>query len=111
VGVDCVGLLACAAREAGLRLEDVPANYGRIPDGSLEQYLERYCDRILSMQLELGAVLAFRVYSVRPRHLALLTGLDPLTMIHAYQGADLVAEHEITEWWRSRLHSVWRLRA
>jgi NlpC/P60 family putative phage cell wall peptidase len=112
VGVDCVGLVACAAADAGIELPDVPRSYGRTPDGSLERELARYCERVLHVGLvQPGDLLLFRIYSLRPRHVAIVTQAEPLAMIHAYQGADTVAEHLVDDWWRARLHSVWRLRA
>lgn len=112
IGVDCVGLIAGAARDAGLPVSPVPANYGRMPDGQLERELEARCERVHYLEeMEVGDILLFRVYSLRPRHVALVTCLDPLTMIHAYEGAETVAEHTLDMWWFTRIHSIWRLPA
>jgi len=108
VGVDCVGLLEGAARAAGIALPEVRADYARTPDGELERELERYCTRVFDLALRRGDVLLLRIYSTRPRHLALVTDPAPVRIIHAYQGAERVAEHQLTAWWRARIHSRWR---
>ena len=106
VGVDCVGLVVCAARDAGYAVEDTTV-YARDPDGrSLVAALEGQMDRVDGLWEE-GDVLTFWV--VRPdlpQHLGVYAGR---TMIHARIGK-AVAEHRLTPAILSKLHSVWRLR-
>lgn len=104
VGLDCVGMLVCAFRAAGLRVPD-RRGYGRQPDpammaGGLSEALVRHPRTrpwqpadVLWMQFD------------APQHLALYTGRS---IIHAYAQVGRVVEHRVDPLWVSRVVSVWR---
>lgn len=124
-GVDCVGLLACAASELGYDNE-VRANlrdYQRAPDSDM--FRQRIVDFLLPLpynrlqalrpQLLPGDVIAFWIDAPNlPRHVAVYTGLDKYgrdLMIHAYaKDPKRVIEQPIDfGFWSKRIDSLWRL--
>jgi len=111
VGLDCVGLIVCAAEEAGISIA-APIDYAAIPDPVLllESLIDR-CDRIDRSELQLGDIVCFRIYCSKPRHLAIVSNVDPLMIVHAYARAEKVAEHFLDDRWEALMHSCWRLRS
>jgi cell wall-associated NlpC family hydrolase len=112
VGVDCVGLLVCVAREAGMRVEDVEG-YDRMPvDRRLLRELDRHLERVLegASGMRQGDVLAFS-WSGYPYHVAILTQEDPPRIMHAWVKAGAVVENQLHDTWRRRIAGVWRPRA
>ena len=125
VGIDCVGLLACAATDIGYPNEVKKSlrDYERAPDSDM--FMRRItdflaplpCNRLqaLDKQLRPGDVMAFWIDKRgRPRHVAVYTGKNPEgndTMIHAYaMGPSCVVEQVIDRsFWVQRLHSNWHL--
>jgi cell wall-associated NlpC family hydrolase len=80
LGIDCVGLLVCAARDCGLEVEDVTA-YERVPDGrSLIRLLRRHCAPAAFADLAAGDIALMG----RPAtHVGILTGgYPPFGLIH-----------------------------
>ena len=109
VGVDCVGLLVCAGRDAGYTIEDVEG-YPEYPSGTwLLEELERNCVRVYGVT-QIGDVLAFAA-STQVWHVGLVSGLGPLVVIHCWRKTKRVVEVQLDESWRYQIHSVWRLRA
>lgn len=108
VGVDCIGLLVGAARDAGLPVSDV-IDYARDPDGrSLIVNLRAQLDEVRFDDAQPGDVLAFwfaRPYL--PQHVAIKTERG---MIHTYANVGRVVEHRLAGPWRKRAHSAWRFR-
>jgi len=103
-GVDCIGLIVCAAYAAGIR--DLPdrRDYPRDPIGrELEQALDAYCIRIL--RPEPGAIALIR-FQDRARHTALLT---PAQMVHAWDQVGYVCCHSYGMWFRDRTRKLYRL--
>lgn len=102
-GVDCVGLIVCAARDAGYTVRDV-TNYPRDPDGaSLVRIVSEQLERVETP--EPGDVLMFWVARPGlPQHVGIYAGA---TMIHAPIGRR-VSEHRLTRAILDKLHSVWR---
>lgn len=110
VGVDCVGLLVCAAQEAGLEIDDV-TNYPPEMAGTwlLDQLAER-CDRLEKAGPYLrGDVLAF-LFEGQPWHVALITQPDPVRIVHSWATAGKVVEQHLHGSWDRRIHSAWRVR-
>lgn len=110
VGVDCIGLLVCSARDAGFQVEDVTNYPAEIKGPWLISELEAQCDRLPKAgPYELGDVLAF-LFLDAPWHVGLITNLEPLWIIHAYISTAKVVEVPLHESWQRRIHSAWRLR-
>ena len=118
VGVDCIGLLVCAAREAGIELAD-RTDYSRQPiPAELLAGFGAILDRKASLAVAPADVLVFWIIdpatlppeqlAETPQHVALATETG---MIHSWSGgAKRVVEHGISHGWASRLHSVWSFR-
>lgn len=110
VGVDCVGLVVCAARDAGYTVRDV-TNYPRDPDGaSLERIVSGQLERV-RLGWEAGDVMLFWVArSGLPQHVGIFAHdveSERPVLIHAPIGR-CVAEHRLTPRMLEKLHSVWR---
>lgn len=125
VGVDCIGLVASAARDleidAGKAASFVA--YGRAPHDSLfdklaPEYLEeRPYNRLqaLDKQAKPGDVIFFWIdKSGLPRHVGVYTGKNAEgfdMMIHAYakQPRAVVEMPIFNGYWQNRILSVWKL--
>ena len=103
-GIDCIGLIVCAARAAGIAVRD-HSNYGRRPDGKsqLAALLEHGAQPV--KEIAAGDVLLFR-YDNQPQHAALATGAD--SMIHSFAPAGKVVETIIGPYWHHRLCGIYR---
>jgi cell wall-associated NlpC family hydrolase len=121
VGVDCIGLLVGAYRDAGYAIEDVK-DYGRNPNPRrFLHHLARQFTRVsgrdamwassdpAAWQYAIpGDLLVFQfVGPDLPQHVGIATDRG---VIHTYQTAGFVAEHAMTDEWRRKVHSVWRAR-
>ena len=124
-GVDCVGLLSCAADDLGVKNE-VKANlrdYERAPNGDM--FRRRITDFLVQLpynrlqpiktQIKPGDVFVFWIdLKGLPRHVAVYTGENKFgqpTMIHAYAKTPRkVVEQTIDSgYWLPRIDSVWKL--
>lgn len=109
VGIDCVGVIVCIARELGLIDDGVDyTTYQRTPtdDGLLailDSHLERLHDPSMA---EPGDVLVFRL-GKWPHHVAIKTGAD--TLVHSYYGVGRVVETNIHGNWRARICAAHRI--
>ena len=123
-GLDCIGLLAVAARDIGLGDGAVKLTaYDRTPDNRLfakraGDFLERKpYTRLqpLHTQLDIGDVLLFWIEKKGyPRHIAVYTGTDEhgrLMIIHSYakQSKNVIEMPMNLGYWEQRIDSVWRL--
>lgn len=105
-GVDCCGLVICVLREVfGFSYEN--RDYSPImPNGYMRKELERWCDPV-DDEPETGDVLLFNLAGAE-QHVGFFAGEGK--MLHAFQSANVVAEHEYTASWRSRCVQVYRFR-
>lgn len=102
-GIDCIGLIVCAARDAGLDLPD-RHDYARDPYGDeLERALDETLIRLVHP--EPAAVGLVRFADSR-RHVALLT---PERMIHAWDLVGYVCEHAWHPWFQVRTVKFYRI--
>ena len=102
-GVDCIGLVVCAARDAGLALVD-RTDYPRDPNGLLPVELARQFAAVESAQA--GDILLMR-FRGEPQHVAILADA---TLIHGYASIGRVVEHGLDAKWRRRIVAAYRLR-
>jgi hypothetical protein len=115
-GVDCLGLLIGIAKElqlshpGGQRLSDFDEiNYPHYPD--TRRFRQRLAEALRAIPvaaIEPGDVLLLRIDD-NPQHLAIVS--DRKTghgIIHAYAPARSVVEHDLNEWWQSRIESAFR---
>lgn len=116
VGTDCIGLIVGVARDCGIaeagRWATDPASqgYGRAPDPAmLLAACERYLDPVAIAAV--GDILLMRFKpELPPQHFAILSALDPSTIIHAYSGARRVVEHRLDALWAGRVVGAYRYR-
>jgi cell wall-associated NlpC family hydrolase len=107
VGLDCAGVVLCAAWEAGLTLPEV-ADYGRLP--KVEHLVASLGERARAVEvgyLAPGDVLLFAWRSGQPAHFAVW---DEGCIVHAYESAGRTLLQQFAAPWRARLQSCWRLR-
>lgn len=102
-GLDCMGLVVCAARDAGLSLID-RTDYSPDPGNLLIRELALQFVEVPDKQP--GDILLMR-FQGEPQHSAVLAG-D--TVIHGYATAGRVVEHRLDAKWQRRIVSVYRLR-
>ncbi len=102
-GLDCIGLLVLAARDAGAIIED-RLDYPRDPNGLLPVELARQFDAVAEHQP--GDIMLMR-FAGEPQHLALCAG-D--TILHSYASIGHVVEHRLDAKWARRIVQAYRLR-
>ena len=98
LATDCIGLVGGVALELGVEgaqeWADDPSLhcYGRLPMDLLLSGCDRFLTRIPVAESGLGDVLvmAFRNY---PQHVAIVSQLDPMYLIHAYLQVGRVVEN------------------
>ena len=105
-GLDCAGVVVCAARAVGVAVHDV-VGYGRLPDGdALPRHLATAgCKEIALDDARPGDIYLMRFES-DPQHLALVTDIG---ILHAYADVGRVVEHRLDDVWRARIVAAFRL--
>lgn len=105
-GLDCAGVIVCAARALGLADYDVKG-YGRLPDGEsfLRHLLAAGCEKIKVADARPGDLYLIR-FEQDPQHLALVTDIG---ILHATAGIGRVVEHRLDEAWSARIVAAFRL--
>lgn len=122
VEVDCVNFLLESGKEAGLKLPDLPDQYGRVAIADdITKYLEENLEKkhidiepyIKSNAvfkdsgiIEAGNVILYKLVGYNT-HVAIATSSN--TIIHAcnYKRYNKVIEHPIDGVWRNRINSIW----
>ncbi|MEO5740606.1 MAG: hypothetical protein ABIS29_08435 [Vicinamibacterales bacterium] len=106
-----MGLVIGVAQALGLSDYD-KRDYGRAPDPAMMgRELAAHLDPIAFRDVLPGDVLWLRV-TVEPQHLAIVSQLDPLSIVHSYSrpGVMRVIEQAVSTFWRSRIMSCHRFR-
>jgi cell wall-associated NlpC family hydrolase len=107
VGLDCAGVVVCAAAACGIDIRDV-RGYGRVPAGGmLEQAVLDHCDRVPLNEIRSSDIMLF-CFLREPQHLAVF---DNGMLIHAYSSVGKVVENSFDDVWRARLRGCYRLKA
>jgi NlpC/P60 family putative phage cell wall peptidase len=97
VGIDCIGLIVCVAKELGIELQDT-TNYRRFPDGiTLAAELNRQFTKIEEAQP--GDIMLFRVTRL-PQHVAIRSEMG---LIHAHVGLKNCIETNLSDTWTKRI--------
>ena len=114
VGVDCIGVVVGVALSMGLPEAEAFASdadfkgYSRQPDpAKLLQACDRYLDRIAAPELGSIAVMRFKR---EPQHFGIISSIDPIRIIHAYQDIKFVREHGLEAKWPQRIIRHYRFR-
>lgn len=108
VGVDCIGLLACIAKDLGIFHYDV-TGYSRQPNPKeLVRHIEAAGMLRIPKEKALPADAALIDFGGGPQHLAILSDykFGGLAFIHALSKVGYVAEHRLPSGW---LRGIWRL--
>ena len=94
-GVNCLGLLVGIARECDFLQDFVAvgeswANFPRPPwRGAMLQKAKEYLEPITVREAVPGDLLLFRIGS-EPQHITVLTGLQPMTILHSQEASGKV---------------------
>lgn len=102
VGIDCVGLIICVARDLGIPLADRQA-YPLSPDGTMHQEIAAQMPVSLNGP-ERGDILLLAIDHVA-HHVAIYTGY---TIIHAHVRARGCIEQPYDSYWHSITHGVFK---
>lgn len=91
IGLDCAGLVVAACRENNYQINDV-TGYSRLPsNGQFTNLVLEHCTRIELDEVLPGDVMMFR-FREEAQHIAIISRLSPLTIIHCHSSAKKVIE-------------------
>ena len=108
-GVDCIGLAIACAQALGLPVYDVDG-YSRAPSGGMmRRLLKAHTDPMALSDIEPGDLLHM-AFNEQPQHLAIVSNLQPLRIIHADGLVGRVVEHGLDGQWRGRIRDAYRIR-
>jgi len=108
-GIDCAGLIIKALSNLGTNLYDVPG-YGRQPkDSELEGQMDKQLVRLSAQESwRVGDVLLMR-FGLEPQHVALVSRLDPVYILHTNSSIGRVVEHILDQRWQRLVVCSYRL--
>lgn len=105
---DCVGVVIAIANELGLSNFDI-RTYTRQPNPEqMRALLEANLDYVRWGEVLPGDVLWFRAPD--PQHLAVVSQINPMQMVHAFARTQRVVETGVDRFWRDRLVACFRYR-
>ena len=108
-GLDCAGTVICAARQCGFEVEDF-GGYPPVPGGGVfMNVVRKHCDVIPQEEVLPGDFMVFS-FKTEPHHIALVVGVDPVTILHAYMQVRRVVENYLDATWQKRLKGCFRIR-
>ena len=103
IGLDCIGVIVCAAAACGLLHCDVAA-YPLRPNGQL---LENLNVQLVAVPNRMAGDVLLMSFGGEPHHVALFTGE---TIIHAYITVKRCIEQPMAELWEKRVRGVFRFK-
>lgn len=103
IGVDCVGVIVCAARACGIVVSD-RLDYSMQPSGILRGELETRLMRVRGAP-QAGDVLMMR-FDAAPHHVAML--IDDGRIVHAHMRARRCVVQTYSDYWRGKVCAVYR---
>lgn len=109
VGVDCVGVIIKVAHHFGISDFDI-LDYSRIPDPvQMKALLDQHLIPITKAEVLPADILWLRVKE-DPQHLAIVSRVDPMMVIHAFnrRGIDKVVETHAGAFWDDRVIGCYR---
>jgi cell wall-associated NlpC family hydrolase len=110
VGLDCAGVVVCAAAACGITLGDIQG-YGRQPDGNaLFKHCEANGRKVSRAEAQAGDVILMS-FERDPQHLAVISEIegDRIRVIHAWLQARGTVENDIDQVWMDRIVAIFRL--
>lgn len=109
-GLDCYGLLIVLGTRHGIPVP-IERGYGLRPSARhMRLRLEQYARRVPLAEIALADILHIK-FANEPQHLALVSLVSPLMIIHADAVVGRVVEHRIDAEWRSKIRGVYRVPA
>lgn len=87
-GVDCIGLVVCAYRDAGFHISETP-DYVRLDPKRLMRMVHAYCEPIALDKAQPADVVVYGLEK-NESHLAFIVDGNPLNAIHAPAGMPVV---------------------
>lgn len=109
VGVDCAGVPVGVAQALGLSYADV-AGYARMPaKGQFRATIASVCISITRAEVLPGDLMSF-AFRFEEQHIAFVSQLDPLRLIHAWEDIGKVVENDLDVIWSRRLRGCWRFK-
>jgi cell wall-associated NlpC family hydrolase len=109
VGLDCAGLVVCAARAHDYEVADVQGYASTPSQGLFIKALLEHCDPIAQTDVLPGDLMMF-AFKSEPQHIAIVSGINPVTLLHAYAAVRKTVEHDLDATWQTRLSACYRLR-
>lgn len=106
-GVDCAGVPIGVAQACGLSWTD-RAGYSRVPRGGVFETAVRSTLIRIALAEVLPADLMIFAWRSEPQHIAIVSQIDPLRIIHAWQDAGRCVENDLDTTWRGRLRGCYR---
>ena len=109
VGIDCGGVVVCAAKECGYIIDDMN-DYACTPShGSFVAAVKSRFIEISIDEIALGDLMIFS-FGFEPQHIAIISAVTPLTIVHTYTHVGKVVENHLDLIWRKRLRGCYRLK-
>lgn len=102
IGLDCIGVVVCVARQVGLPHTDVAA-YPMRPNGMLAPLLDAQLVRVYRAPRE-GDVLLMS-FAGEPHHVAVM--VDGSRIVHAYATVRKCVVQSFTDHWRAKVRAVY----
>lgn len=104
--LDCLGVVIVTAKIAGILTPEFDyINYPAVGNGALERILPNFCDR-LPFLCE-GAIATFDVEG-EANHCGVISSYQGgLGLIHAYENAKRVREHELVSFWKDKIVNIY----
>ncbi len=109
IGADCVGFVGGVMQELGYEIKD-NYNYTKQPDGLLfQQKMSEHFDFIDFKDLKEADVLSF-AFNSNPQHIAIVTQVNPIYIIHSVITSKKVVEHILDNDWKNRISGCYRFK-
>ena len=106
-GVDCIGLLICSAHIIGMDVLDNTSYSPIVNTDFLRTRLQETCIPIDRKDILPGDIVLLNA-GRSPQHMAMITQVEPMYIIHAHQTIGRVIEHRADEKWQKRIVAFYR---
>ena len=107
VGCDCAALPVEVSIALGDEVEDV-FGYDKFPSAlQFKKTVEQHMYLIDLKDVKIGDCLIF-AFDIEPQHIAFITQVNPMRILHAYSLAGKVVEHPMTDGWYKKLRGCYK---
>jgi cell wall-associated NlpC family hydrolase len=109
VGLDCAGLVICCLKELNTPIDDV-SGYARVPSSNtFTNHINKFYYEIDREEIQEGDLVTF-VFRTEPQHIAIISNIEPVRIIHAHSAAHGVVEVDLDDIWQSKVYKYYRMR-